>query len=254
MNLQMSVKEGSHQDQPNICKVIKVTPENRDINTLFLEASDEKFRHRVAGQFASIMMMGPEGWSLPHSFSLSGAPEESSLRFTIKNVGKFTSVIPDLKPGTLVRCRGPFGVFCKDIDTRHAIILMAGGVGVAPFLSVLRHFRYLKAGNRVTLFWVNRSIEDVFCSDEIAAMTKELSLRVVYCLSREDNVKKYIRSEYPGIFYENGRLSYDIIKKFWIANDDAFYLCGPNPMMEAALTELGRLGVERQAVQLEKYA
>jgi ferredoxin-NADP reductase len=236
-----------------MCKVIKVVPENRDINSLYLEVDDERFNQRKAGQFLSLMMMRPDGWSEPHSFSLSGAPEESYLRLTIKNVGRFTATIPDLKPQTAVKCRGPFGAFCKDIDAKPSIVMLAGGVGVAPFLSVLRHFRNIRANNKVILFWVNRTIEDVFSSDEIEAMTNELSLRVVCCMSREDDVSKFSRRQYPGFFYEKGRLSGDILEKFGITKYMAFYLCGPIPMMDAALTELGELGVNRSDVQQEKY-
>ncbi|KUG22328.1 oxidoreductase, fad/nad-binding family [hydrocarbon metagenome] len=236
-----------------MCKVIKVVPENHDINSLYLEVYDEKFKHRKAGQFASLMVMRPDGWSEPHSFSISGAPEESNLRLTIKNVGKFTSAIPDLKQGTSLICKGPFGAFCKDIDMKPSIVLLAGGVGVAPFLSVLRHFRNIKAGNKVVLFWINRSMEDVFSSDEIDAMTNELSLKVVNCLSREDDVQKYFRSNYPEVFYEKGRLSGDILVKFGITKNASFYLCGPLPMMESALVELGNLDVDRSAVQQERF-
>jgi predicted ferric reductase len=236
-----------------MCQVIKVVRENHDINSLYLEMSDEKFNHRKAGQFASLMIMRTDGWSEPHSFSISGAPEESNLRLTIKNVGKFTSAINDLKPGTEVRCRGPFGTFCKDIDNKPSIVLLAGGVGIAPFLSVLRHFRNIKAGNKVVLFWVNKSIEDIFSADEIASMTNELSLRVVHCLSREDNAQKYFRSDYSATFYEKGRLSGDILAKFGISRDAAFYLCGPLSMMESAIMELGKLDVDPSLVQQERF-
>jgi NAD(P)H-flavin reductase len=236
-----------------MCRVIKVVPENRDINSLFLEVSDEKFNHRKAGQFASLMIMSADGWSEPHSFSISGAPEESNIRLTIKNVGKFTSAINDLKPETAVRCKGPFGAFCKDIDTKPSIVLLAGGVGIAPFLSVLRHFRNIKAGNKVVLFWVNKSIEDIFSLDETAAMTHELSLRVVYCLSRDDDVQRHFRSNNPEVFYEKGRLSGDILVKYGITKNAAFYLCGPLSMMESVIMELGKLDVGRSLVQQERF-
>jgi NAD(P)H-flavin reductase len=148
---------------------------------------------------------------------------------------------------------GPLGAFCKDIDLKPVIIMLAGGVGIAPFLSVLRHFKNIKAGNKVTLFWVNKGIEDVFSSDEIEAITKDLAVTAVYCFSRADNVQQYFRQEYPGVYYEKGRLSSDILKRFGITKDAAFYLCGPPPMMESALTELGSLGVDQSAVQQERF-
>jgi NAD(P)H-flavin reductase len=242
------------KDHSNIWKVVKVVPESHDINSLCLGGSDEKFTRRTAGQFASLMIMRPDGWSEPHSFSISNAPEDPFLCFTIKKVGRFTSAIPDLKPETTVMCRGPLGLFCKDIDIKPVIVMMAGGVGIAPFLSVLRHLRNIKANNEVTLFWVNKTIDDTFSSDEIGGMTQDINLTAVYCLSREDNAQRHFQQQYPRVLYENGRLSGDIMKRYGVTEEAACYLCGPNPMMEATLKELGSINVDQSAVQQEKFS
>jgi len=241
------------QLKKNIWNVVKVVPENHDTYSLYLEGSDEKFAKRKAGQFASLSIMGPDGWSDPHPFSIAGAPENPILCLTIKKAGKFTSAIPDLKPGTPVKCMGPIGLFCKDIDNKPKIIMMAGGVGVTPFLSVLRHFINIKAANIVTLFWVNKTMEDVFATDEIQEMTRDLTLRVVYCLSRADDVEGYYRQEYPGVFYEKGRLSGEILKRHGATKEASFYLCGPSAMMESALAEVGSLNVDQAAIEKENF-
>ena len=132
--------------------------------------------------------------------------------------------------------------------------MMAGGVGITPFLSVLRHFRNIKARNIVTLFWVNKTMEDVFATDEIQGMTRDLNLRVIYCLSRADDVEGYYRQEYPGVFYEKGRLSGDILKRHGAAKEASFYLCGPPPMMESALAEASSLHVDQGAIERETFA
>ena len=246
-------EKSTGQDQTNIWTVVKVVPENQDIHSLYLEGSDEKFKGRKAGQFVSIRILRPDGWSEPHPFTISGAPEDPILRLTIKKEGVFTSAIPDLKPGGPVKCMGPLGVFCKDIDLKPVIVLMAGGVGITPFLSVLRHFRNIKASNKVTLFWVNKAIADVFSSDEIAEMIRDLNLTVVHCLSREDDPQLYFQQQHPLVHYEKGRLNGDILKSHGVAKDAAFYLCGPPPMMEATVKELGSLNVEPSAVEQEKF-
>ncbi len=240
-------------NQRNIWKVVKAEPEDHDTYSLYLEGSDEKFTGRKAGQYAAISIMRPEGWSEPHPFTIAAAPEDAILRLTIKKAGNFTSAIPDLQPGSPVRCMGPFGVFCKDIDIKPVIVMLAGGVGITPFLSVLRHFRNIKAGNKATLFWVNKFIADVFCADEIKEMTRDLDLTVVHCLSRDENVQRYFQQQYQRVLYEGGRLSGDILKRYGVAKDAAFYLCGPPPMMEATLKELGSLGVDQAAVEQEKF-
>jgi ferredoxin-NADP reductase len=72
-------------------------------------------------------------------------------------------------------------------------------------------------------------------------------------LSREDDVQRHFQQQYPHIRYEKGRLSGDILKRHEVAKDAAFFLCGPPPMMEAALKELDNLHVDPSAVKQENF-
>ena len=245
---------GNAQEKANMWKVIKVQPESHDTNSLFLEGNDDKFLRRRAGQYASIRIMRPDGWSEPHPFTISCAPEDAQLRFTIKKIGAFTSAIPDLKPGTPVKCMGPLGVFCKDIDAQSSIVMIAGGVGITPFLSVLRHFRNIGAGTEVKLFWSNKTIDDVICSDEICDISKALKLRVINNLSRDEDVARHVRHSFPDVFYEPGRLCAETLRKHGISAGEAFYLCGPPPMMDSTLQELSSLGIDPDKVEREKFS
>lgn len=248
------VADAALQDERNICTVIKVEPENQDINSLYLQTAGNDFAARKAGQYASIRIVRPDGWSEPHPFTISGAPEDPFLRLTIKKEGAFTSAIPDLKQGDKVKCMGPLGMFCKDIDARPAIVMIAGGVGITPFLSVLRHFRNVQAANAVTLFWVNRGKDDIICGEEITALSTELDLTVIHCLSRDENAIGYNDPAYPRVVYEKGRLNPEVLKRHGVSAGAAFYLCGPPPMMESALSDLNQLGIPPEAVEREKFS
>lgn len=245
--------ENVGQNRDDICEIVKVVPESHDIYTVYLKGPGQKFAGRKAGQYLSVSMPGPNGWSQAHPFTISCAPEDSLLSLTIRRQGEFTSAIPDLKAGTPLKCMGPLGAFCNDIDSKLSIVMMAGGVGVTPFLSVLRHFRNTDAGNKVKLFWANKTIEEAFRIDEISEMTNKLDLTVVHCLSREDDVQRHFQPQYARIRYETGHLSGDILKGDGVTKGAAFYLCGPPPMMESALKELGTLQVEQSEVEQERF-
>ncbi|MHB8772780.1 MAG: FAD/NAD-binding family oxidoreductase [Syntrophales bacterium] len=247
------ITENVGQNQDDIWKIEKVVAETNDIYTVYLKGPAEKFAGRKAGQFLTVSMPGSNGWSQAHPFTISCAPEDSLLSLTIRKQGAFTSAIPDLKPGTPLKCMGPFGFFCKDIDSKPSIVMMAGGVGVTPFLSVLRHFKNTNSRNNVALFWVNKTIEEVFRLDEINEMTQNLDLTVVHCLSRENDAQRYFKPLFGRVRYETGRLSADILKRHGVTKDAAFYLCGPPPMMESALKQLGVLQVDQSAVAQESF-
>ncbi|HPC46513.1 MAG TPA: FAD/NAD-binding family oxidoreductase [Deltaproteobacteria bacterium] len=238
----------------NVWKVSRVQPENHDVNSLIIEGPTGRFGSRKAGQYAVIRLMRPDGWSEPHPFTISCAPEDPYLQFTIKKIGAFTSAIPELTPGSPVKVMGPMGTFCAGIDDMPSIVLIAGGVGVTPFLSVLRHFCRAGLSNEVKLFWSNKTIHDVFCKEEISRMTVDLNLAVIHNLSRDDDVTRYLSDARPRVFFEEGRLNADTLGRYGVTAGQAVYLCGPPPMMEAVLEELARLGIDPQAVEREKFS
>ncbi|MGC9325329.1 MAG: FAD/NAD-binding family oxidoreductase [Desulfomonilia bacterium] len=240
-------------EQKNVWKVLKVVPENHDVNSLYIDGSNGKFSERRAGQFLSIRIPLDSGWSEPHPFTISCAPEDPYLRLTIKKIGAFTSSIPELKPGTEVKLAGPLGGFCKDIESNSNIVMIAGGVGITPFLSVLLHFHHANLHNDVKLFWSNKTRDDMFAVGDLNEMSKDLSLTVIHVLSREDSVAGYYDENFPDVVFESGRLTRDILKKYGIRDTDSVYICGPPPMQEFELTELSSLGIDPSRVERENF-
>lgn len=236
-----------------IWEVVGLVRENHDVTTISLMGEDDRFKGRRAGQFATIRLPASDSWGEAHPFTISAAPEEPLLRFTIKNVGAFTAAIASLASRTLLKVAGPFGNFCRGIDEKERIVMIAGGVGVTPFLSVLRHFKHLGAANRVLLFWSNKTYKDIFCGDEFKEMTRAMNLTCIHCLSREDDVSPYGDEDFPRLFYERGRIDKGIMKHHGVDAGASFYLCGPPAMAETTLQELMGLGVPSEVVEQERF-
>jgi len=236
-------------------KVRNVERESYAINSLYLDGGDESvFNSRHAGQYVMIRLPRNGDWSEPHAFTISCAPEDSVIRLTIKEVDDFTGSIPRIASGSDVKLAGPYGKFCRGIDDKKQILMIAGGVGITPFLSVLRHFTNIKADNRVTLFWVNKTMQDSFANDELRQMTRVLNLNIVHLLSREEDVEKYMDSAFSSVRSESSRLSVEILTEYSDPKSAACYLCGPPPMQESTLDNLEKLGVDRGFVEVEKFS
>lgn len=240
-------------------QVVQVVPENHDTTTLVFTGPEiDRFKARAPGQFATIRVLRDGGWTEPHPFTLSCAPEDDALRMTIKQSGAFTSTIANIAPGTPIQCAGPFGQFCRGIDAEQEIVMIAGGVGITPFLSVLRHFRGIAAKNRMVLFWANKTPADAFAADELEDMTHALPLAVVHVFSR---VEPEHRADAPApeaprpgsVQREYGRLTQEIFRRHIRTLDAAFYLCGPPAMQEAMLAELAKCGVDAAKIQKEAF-
>lgn len=238
-------------------KIVKIVRENQDITSLYIEGFDESFKKRRAGNFLTLKIQKGDGWSEAHPFTISCAPEDPQLRVTIKKLGPFTQKVHSLEPGAPVTVAGPYGLFCKDIDANENIVMIAGGVGITPFLSVLRHFRSIKASNSVLLIWSNKGLEDAFALDELQAMTKDLHLKVVHNLSRETegaDMAKYSDAAFPNVVYESGRCTRGLMKKYVdFSAKPAIYLCGPPPMQDFVIGELESLGVDPKSVKKESF-
>jgi len=242
------------QEKKDISKIVQIVRENNDIASVYLEKPNGSFDARRAGQYMTVKILKEEGWSEPHPFTISCAPEDKLLRMTVKREGAFTTALHMMPSGTELKCMGPLGVFCRDVDEKPSIVLIAGGVGITPFLSVIGHYKNIGVGNKVKLFWVNKSAGDIIFADDMKKMTRSLNLKIIHNLSREENSGRFFDPGYSNVLYEDGRLTADILKKYEISKTDAFYLCGPPPMMESALRDLEAVGIQPEAVQKEKFS
>jgi predicted ferric reductase len=238
-------------------RVVKVVKENQDIASIYIEGFDESFKKRRAGCFLTLKIKQGDEWSEAHPFTISCAPEDPQLRVTIKKLGLFTEKVHSLEPGAPVMCAGPYGLFCKDIDANEDIVMIAGGVGITPFLSVLRHFRNIKSTNRVLLIWSNKGIEDTFALDELKGITKAMHLKIVHNLSRDPegaDMAKYGDEAFPDVIYEPGRCTRSLMRKHIdFSVKPAIYLCGPPPMQDFVIAELESHGIDPKIIKKESF-
>jgi len=95
-------------------------------------------RLRVAGgQYFNVRALTRDLWWQAHPFSISAAPTTSGIRFTVKELGEDSGGLLRMKPGTRLLLEGPYGVFTADQAKGAPVVLVAGGVGVAPLRAIL---------------------------------------------------------------------------------------------------------------------
>ena len=156
-------------------------------------------------------------------------------------------------------CEGPYGVFCPDGEKEKNLVLIAGGVGVTPFLSSIRHILRAVPDARITLLWNNRTRADVFADEELRGLTEHKWLRVVHVLSREEAKEEAAErppsgETFPGVFTEHGHVTAGILERHVNPEGACFYLCGPPKMQRFVLGELRTaFGVRASQVQRELF-
>jgi predicted ferric reductase len=226
-------------------RVARVTAERGDTTSVALSPpADIDFRFQP-GQFAWFAI-GRSPFSLTqHPFSFSSSAEQGEVEVAIKALGDFTSTVRELEPGTKAYVDGPHGVFSIDQDEGPGFGLSAGGVGIAGLISTLRTMADREDVRPVVLFYGNRDWDDVAFRDELEQLTDRLNLTLVHVLERPPD-------QWEG---ETGYITADVLARHLPRSHRRFqfFICGPDPMMDAAEAALLELGVPAERVHTERF-
>jgi propane monooxygenase reductase component len=218
-----------------------VEPLTSDIRRLQLRITDDEPFQFKPGQYVDIHIPGEEHH---RSFSMANLPAETGvLEFMIKLYpgGRFSGLLVDgsIKPGDVLELTGPYGVFTLRPSSPRRLLFIGGGAGMAPILSLLRSLAETGSEREATYYYGARTAADLFHLEEIGA----LPARFVPALSDDSN----------GWTGETGLIT-DVVDRLEgdVSEVDA-YVCGPPPMVEAAIALLEARGVPEAHIYYDKF-
>jgi ferredoxin-NADP reductase len=231
--------------------VTNVTPAGRDTYAVEMAPpKDGEVFSYAPGQFAFVTFRSE---SLPleqHPWTISSTPTRpKSLIFTIKCSGDFTAFIGRLKPGDSAMVDGPYGLFsylAHVRDPKRELIMVPGGVGVTPMLSMLRYMVDTGDARKTTLVWSNRTEADIVCRDELTAIEATLpKLTVHHVLTRQE--------DFQG---RTGRLDGTMLEDLLsgCSREAVVFVCGPPPMMDAVCRALKGIGFRSHLIHTERFS
>lgn len=219
--------------------ITEVVKETHD--TFTLRVAPEKPFHFQAGQFAFLRLSGHK-LHARHPFTISSAPHEDELRFTIKDSGRFTAVARTLKSGDKIFVDGPFGKF--KARPAKQLVFIAGGVGITPFMSLVRANMYMETPQQITLLYGSKTEADIIFKKNFDELRAEW-FKKVYVLSNVDS---------GSMQYEKGFINEETIKKYVPNLEDAlFYICGPEIMKNNVNKTLASLGIPSKKIFIEDF-
>lgn len=199
-----------------------------------------------AGQFVW-MTEGARRFPLfDHPFSIAGNPARPGVRLIIKEAGDFTNGIGTLEPGTPIGIDGPFGHFTLEAHKSDGLLLIAGGVGIAPIIGILRDLVARGHEGPVRLAYAAGAPDNFVCLPEIAAAGKTLDLRTLL-------LSEAASSDWQG---ETGLLDRDRLATMLEGLEPArtvALMCGPGPMVTAVSDTLIDLGMPMDRVIYERF-
>ncbi len=180
-----------------------------------------------------------DGWQNEiRPFTFTSLPEDEDIEFTIKTYPAHkgvTNELLNLKKGDRILLDEVFGTILYKGEG----MFIAGGAGVTPFIAILKNLeKKNELGNNKLLF-ANKSKQDIILKEHFEKM---LGKNFINVLSDDDLAE-----------YEHGFITADIIKKYSDSTTKYYYICGPEPMMDAMEKNLESLGVDKEAIVKEAF-
>lgn len=217
----------------------------------------------LPGQYLTFRLQIPgQPREVTRCYSLSDSPDHSDYyRVTIKRIpppggspdapaGLVSSHFHDrLQVGDILDVKAPSGHFHLDVDSRTPVVLVGGGIGVTPALSMLNYLATAPAKRDVWFFYGVRNGNEHILKDYLREIAEQNPhIHVVACYSDPLSTDRETED-----FHFRERVSVDLFKRVLEVNNFEFYICGPPPMMESLTKGLAEWGVPEAQIHFEAF-
>ena len=206
-----------------------------------------------AGQYVELVLSSfhTQDWKgNARTFSLASAPYERDLQIAMRMNGTaYKRFLADSPLGTGVELRGPVGEFQLDENGSRPAVLLAGGIGIAPFLSMIRQAVADNDEHQLYLFYSNRRPEDAaFLAELEAAQKKHARFHLIATMAEMEKSKR----PWSG---ERGFINAEMLKRHLPSiSGPIYYIAGPPGMVAAMRDMLVKAGVDEDDVRAEDFA
>jgi ferredoxin-NADP reductase len=233
-----------------IASVTNIKPETAHVKSFTLKLP-EWMRHR-AGQHYDIRLTAEDGYQTQRSYSIASEPErEGEVDITVERIndGEVSTYLHDVViNGDRIEARGPIGgYFVWEASMTEPLLLIAGGSGVVPLMSMLRHRAAAGAKNPTALLYSSRNFEDVIYYDELDKLSKTNGgLQIFHTLTRSQPTgwKGFAR-----------RIDEALLKEVAgpLGRSVQVFICGPTLMVESTANALVKLGIDSNQIRTERF-
>ncbi|MCL4373387.1 MAG: FAD-binding oxidoreductase [Candidatus Marsarchaeota archaeon] len=184
---------------------------------------------------------------ISRAFSIASSPTQPYLEFFISMIhGRFTSHLDTAKEGDIYYITGPYGQFRFVPSEEKKVLFLAGGTGLAPFMSMLRQIRDLGSGNDIVLIYSVKYPTEIIRKEELDELEKALNLKTVVTVTRPQ--------EGDGWSGEKGHISADTIRKYAPDfNERTVYVCGPLGFVKAMKDAAEILGIDTSKLKADVW-
>ena len=222
-------------------KIIKIIDETPDIKTFRVENKSIPF---YPGQFFMVRFEDSEAFKRAYSIASSPA-QKNYIDITMNLVGEFTKRLWQAEIGDFLLFKGPYGKFYFDEAMSNDLMLIGGGLGITPLMSIIRYCNDKSLKNKIRLIYSIRTPQDIIYTEEIKKL-KEQNNNFSYTLTitRPDD-----KTLWTG---KTGRIDINLLKSN-ISNveNSLYFLCGPISFVKSAIEMLESLGAKKEQIKTD---
>nr|MBI1228536.1 NO-inducible flavohemoprotein [Cytophagales bacterium] len=239
-------------------KVVEKQEESSEITSFYLAPTDTgKVLPHLPGQYISLKIFLPNiGLNQARQYSISGAPNDTHYRISVKREfgknpntnGMISNHLHDnVNEGDNLELTAPAGTFTLDTSEDNPLLLISGGVGVTPLISMLQHAVDQHTARPIT--WIHGCRNgDVHAFDEtvsrLTADQPNVERFTFYDQVTESDLERGI---------SQGPIDLKAVPELHIASHTHAYICGPAGFIEQQYRDLVELGIDPKGVFFEEF-
>ncbi|WP_214474291.1 2Fe-2S iron-sulfur cluster-binding protein [Mesorhizobium sp. dw_380] len=245
-------------------KVVAKVKESAIITSFYLEPVNPRDWHDFQpGQFLVFRIpvardaAGERGYVL-RNYSVSGPPDSIRYRISVKRETAPAPGLPHglsscflherIGVGDVLQAEGPRGDFVLDKASDRPVVLLSGGVGLTPMVSMLHALASLPDGRAVFIHACENGDVHALREEVTGLITTRPGLTAHYCYRSPSE-----RDKAEQRFHSEGMISRELLQRLLPIDDYDFYLCGPPPFMQAIYAMLRELSVPRHRIAYEFF-
>jgi ferredoxin-NADP reductase len=229
--------------------VVRLVEETPRVTSLVLDVP--RWPGHRAGQHLDVRLTAEDGYQAERSYSIASAAVESQVTLTVERLddGEVSPYLVDeLRPTDNLELRGPIGGwFTWHPADGGPVLLVAGGSGIVPLMSMIRQRAAVKSPVPVSLLYSSRSVDEIIYRDELERRAAiDTQLEVVYTLTRAQPVG------WQGYRRRIDRAMLEAMR-FTPADHPLVFICGPTAFVETAATACVEIGHDPDRIKTERF-
>ena len=245
----------TQQVQEHVLRISKIVDETPSVKAFQLELPRNTNIEFYPGQFFMVSFVDDPEIKTSRAYSIASSPLNiKNIEIALDKVGPFTKKLFQIKEGEFLKVKGPYGKFYFHEEMKNNIVLIAGGTGITPLMSIIRYCNDKKPGNKIKFVYSVRTPHDIIYKNELEKIKQENdNFDYVATITRaEENQVLGERASHVTWHGRKGRIDLDLLKhNIEDIENSIYFLCGPKEFVHSIIEMLESLGVKKEQIKTD---